>query len=132
MNANSQLKSKHVLIVDDEAEIRETMIYDLKRLGCITHEASTGSEAFTILQNNKIDIVITDIRMPDGNGLDLIQQIRSMHAELPVVLITTGFSDLSASDAQSLGAFAIIEKPIDRKRMFNLLEQSCEKLLSKN
>lgn len=125
MKKESPLKGKNVLVVDDELELRRAVIFDLKRRGCTTYEAACGSEAVEIVKIHKIDIVVSDVRMPNGDGIDLLRQIREIHIEIPIVLLATGFADLSEPEALKLGAYALIDKPINRQKMLGLLETSC-------
>lgn len=125
MKKESPLKGKNVLVVDDELELRRAVIFDLKRRGCNIFEAACGMDAIAIVNKNRIDIVVSDVRMPNGNGIDLLKQIRENNPSLPVVLLATGFADLSEPEAVNLGAYALIEKPINRQKMLELLENSC-------
>lgn len=120
----SNIKGKSVLIVDDEPELRKAMAFDFKRRGCILFEAGCGNDALQIIRTTTIDIVISDVRMPNGSGIDLVKEIRKINPKTPVVLLATGFADLSEPEALQIGAQALVEKPIDRKRMIEIIEQS--------
>lgn len=124
MAVASPLKGRKILVVDDEYDLRQAIIFDLNRRGCIVFEAANGTEALEIVRNNPIEIVLSDVRMPNGNGIDLLQEIRKIHPDIPIVLLATGFADLSEPEAVEMGAYALIEKPIDRKLMIGLLEKS--------
>jgi DNA-binding NtrC family response regulator len=128
MKKASPLNGKVVLVVDDDPDLRQAVIFDLRRRGCIIHEAGCGADAIEVVKNNKIDIVVTDVRMPNGSGVDLLKQIRQTDPNIPIVLLATGFADLTEPEAKSLGAYGLIEKPIDRQKMFGLLEKSCDLL----
>ena len=125
MNLQSTLKGKNLLVVDDEPDLRTALIFDFKRRGCNIFEAANGAEAIEIVRNYPIDIVVSDIRMPGGDGVDLLKAIRDKSPDIPIVLLTTGYADFTESDAIALGALGLIEKPIDRKKMLHLLETSC-------
>ncbi|MGE0762347.1 MAG: response regulator [Bdellovibrionales bacterium] len=120
----SNLAGKHVLIVDDEAELRRAMMFDFKRRKCIVYEAANGQQALQIVKTQTVDIVVSDVRMPDGDGIKLLQEIRLIHPEIPIVLLATGFADLSEEQAMGMGAHALVEKPIDRKRLFSILDDA--------
>lgn len=128
MKSESPLKGKNVLVVDDEIELRRAVIFDLKRRGCNIFEAATGSEAIEVVKNNSIDIVVSDVRMPNGSGVDLLKYVRQIDSKIPIVLLVTGFADLSEPEAIKLGAYGLIEKPINRQQMLSLLEESCRLL----
>lgn len=123
----SQLNGKHILVVDDELQLREALIFDLTRRSCHVYQAGNGSEALEIVKNHPIDIVISDVRMPNGDGVFLLKEIRKMNTKTPIVMLATGFADLSAEEAIHLGAYGLVEKPIDRKKLFQLLEDSVKK-----
>jgi CheY-like chemotaxis protein len=106
-------KGKSLLIVEDENDLREPLVEEFENLGCRVFEACNGADAFEIIKKEKIDAVISDIRMPGGDGIELLKNIKSIHHACPVVMLITGFSDLSKEDAYHLGAEAILSKPFD-------------------
>lgn len=120
----SPFKGKVILVVDDDFELRRAMIFDFKKKGCSIFEAANGADALVIVRNNSIDIVVSDVRMPNGSGIELLLEIQKISPKTPIVLLATGFADLSEPEAKKMGAFALIEKPINRKNMFAILEQS--------
>jgi len=124
----SPLNGKNILVVDDEVELRKAIIFDLKRRGCKTYEASNGNEAFKIVCEQNIHIVVSDVRMPESNGVDLLKQIREKYPKIPVVVLATGFADLTEIEALQLGAYALLDKPFDRKKILGLLENSCSQI----
>lgn len=124
MKKPSSLAGKKALVVDDEPELRKAIIFDLKRRGCETYEAGCGDEAIKIVQAYPIDIVLSDVRMPNGNGVDLLKQIRKLNPDIPIVLLATGFADLTESDALRMGAYALLEKPLDRRKLYSMLEEA--------
>lgn len=126
MKKESPLNGKNILIVDDDLELRRAITFDFKRRGCHTYESASGNEAIEVVKNNLIHIVVSDVRMPNGTGIELLRLIRERHPTIPIVLLATGFADLSEPEALRLGAYALIEKPIDRKKMIEILEKSCE------
>ena len=100
-----------ILVVDDEQDLREILQSEFEFEGATVYSAENGVKAFEIFQNEKIDIVVSDIRMPGGNGIDLLDKIKAINASLPLVLFMTGFSDLKLEDAYEKGADAIFSKP---------------------
>ena len=123
----SNLKGKHILLVDDDPDLREAIAYDLKKKGCILYQASSGSEALGIIdQYSEIEFVISDVRMPEGSGTDMLKRLRAKNPKLPIVVLATGFADLTKEQAIELGALALLEKPINRKLLIELLEKSFE------
>jgi CheY-like chemotaxis protein len=115
---------KNILVVDDEPDIREILTAILDRNGYSVLTASNGLEALDILKINNIDLVISDIQMPGGNGIDLLDNIRKIHHETPIVLFITGFADITLEDAYDKGAEAVFAKPFDHKRLLAVIESS--------
>ncbi len=106
-----------VLVVDDEDALRQAIVFDFNRKGFQVLEASSGNKALEIVKKTKVDIVLTDVRMPDGSGVDLLNQLRQLNPGLPVVMFITGFADLTLEDAYDKGADAVFSKPFDRKAL---------------
>jgi CheY-like chemotaxis protein/Tfp pilus assembly protein PilZ len=100
-----------VLVVDDEKLLCDAIAADFNRRGYKTICAYNGR----FVKSQQIDLVVSDIRMPDGDGIELLKNIRSHNYEHPVVVFITGFADLSLEQAYDLGADAIFAKPFDRK-----------------
>lgn len=101
-----------ILIVDDEPELCEILAFELEDEGYQTAKAFSGLEAYGVLTSEKIDCVITDVRMPNESGLDLLVKVRDFFPDLPVIFVT-GFSDISAEEAKKLGAQEVFTKPIN-------------------
>ena len=122
----SSLKNKVILIVEDEPELRYAIVFEFKKRGCIILEASDGAEGFEVVKKHRVDIIVSDVRMPKASGVELLRNVRANNPELPIVLLATGFADLSEPEALSMGAFALLDKPINRKRMIALIEDYCK------
>lgn len=101
------------LIVDDEADIRELIAITLLPLGVECLPAATLSEARTLLKRQPFNFCITDLRLPDGTGLDLVAYIQKQRPNLPVAVITAHGNVESAVEALKLGAFDFVSKPFD-------------------
>lgn len=117
-------EESNILVVDDEPALREAIIFDLKRKKYNIFEAGNGREAFEIIKKNRIDVVLTDVRMPGGDGVELLEKIKEFSPDLPVVMFITGFSDLSNEEAYSRGVDAIFSKPFDRKKLLMAIEDA--------
>lgn len=109
----------NLLIVDDEELLRDTIVFDFKRKGFTVHSADCGSKAIELVKSHPIDLVISDMRMPGGDGMSLLKQIRERHASVPVVIFITGFADVSEADCLAKGAHRVVQKPFDRKVLMN-------------
>lgn len=100
-----------ILLVDDESELRELIAERLREEGYTVFEASGGHEAFDWLSSNLADLVITDLRMPKGDGRELLRRIQQSLPQPPPVFVTTGFSDFPPDQAFDEGAAAYFSKP---------------------
>ena len=127
----TQFAGIKILVVDDDAEMRDAIAFDLRKRGGTIFTAANGSEALAIALESPIDIVVSDVRMPGGDGIFLLQQLRSRHPTLPIVLLCTGFADLTESEALKLGASALIEKPINRKLMMSIIENAAQAMAAR-
>jgi CheY-like chemotaxis protein len=112
-------KDSTILIVDDEPALRKAIVFDFKRKGFHVLEAENGTQAFEIVKSTKIDVVLTDVRMPGGDGTQLLEKIKNLCPDLPVVMFITGFADISLEEAYDKGVDAVFAKPFDRKALFN-------------
>ena len=101
------------LVVDDEPDICELLSMTLETMGIATISAANLTEARTALDRHRFDVCLTDMRMPDGDGLQLLEWIRLHRPTLPVALITAHGSVETAVQALKLGAFDFVTKPVD-------------------
>lgn len=120
------LKKYTILVVDDDKTLREAIAFDFKRKGFNVLVAGSGSTAFEIVKTTKVHLVISDIRMPDGDGLSLLDKIRDFDPSIPQVIFVTGFADTTEANCIARGAKKMISKPFDRKYLmatvFEVLE----------
>ena len=115
--------SEHTaLIVDDEPAIRELLEITLGRMGINTQAAEDVSGAKSLLKDNKFDICLTDMRLPDGNGIDLVSHIQRDYPEIPVAVITAHGNMESAIAALKAGAFDFVSKPVDLQMLRELVK----------
>lgn len=106
-----------LLIVDDEVMLRRTVAFDFKRRGFQVLEAGSGKEAYDIVKERKVDLILSDVRMPGGDGIELLERVKKLDPRFPIVMLITGFADLSLEDAYEMGAEAVFLKPFDRKSL---------------
>ena len=102
-----------VLIVDDEPDLLELVSLTLSRMNLQARTAADVSSARRLLKSEKFDLCLTDMRLPDGDGLDLVAWIQQNRADLPVAVITAHGNVESAVRALKLGAFDFVSKPLD-------------------
>ena len=124
------------LIVDDEPDIRELLEITLNRMNIQTRLAEDLASAQTLLSNEKFDLCLTDMCLPDGDGLNLLEYINNQGLQLPVAVITAHGSMDSAVKAMKMGAFDFLSKPVDlatlRVLVSNALQLSSSKLVKKD
>jgi len=117
---------KVILCVDDEVDILELFRDEFLELGFKVLEASNGVEAFEVFKSNKIDCVVSDIRMPGGDGVSFVRNVKDEGSEVPIFLVT-GFSDYSAEDLSGLGVNAVIFKPFDLEEVVEMVKNTVSK-----
>jgi len=117
-------KKPTCLIVDDETDIRELLVMTLERMDIETYSACCVEEAKTLLAERPYGLCITDMQMPDGTGLDLLQYINEFHSGLPVAVITAHGSAENAVCALKSGAFDYLSKPISLKQLRPVVESA--------
>ncbi len=103
----------HVLVVDDEPDIRELLDLTLTRMGLKVTTAEDLGEARRALAHQSFSFCLTDMRLPDGNGLDLVREISRDHPQLPTAVITAHGRVEDAVTALKIGAFDFVSKPVD-------------------
>jgi len=110
-----------VLVVDDEPDICELAEITLNRMGLKTQSANDIGTAKKILSSDTFDLCLTDMNLPDGNGIDLVKHIQQNHPQTPVAVITAYGNMESAVRALKAGAFDFVSKPIDLQVLRNLV-----------
>jgi two-component system response regulator PilR (NtrC family) len=110
------------LIVDDETDIRELLTMTLERMDIETYSASNLDEAKALLKQRQFALCLTDMQMPGGTGLDLVNHISESHPGLPVAVITAHASAENAVSALKAGAFDYLSKPISLKQLRPVIE----------
>lgn len=115
---------QRVLVVDDEADIRELIEITLGRMGLDTIAAADLAQARAALTEQAVDLCLTDMRLPDGNGLDLIHHIEAQYPALPVAVITAYGNTEAAVDSLKAGAFDFVSKPVDVHKLRRLVDQA--------
>jgi two-component system response regulator PilR (NtrC family) len=112
------------LVVDDETDIRELVVLTLERMDIRADSASSVTEAKQLLASQSYNLCLTDMRLPDGLGLELVQHIAANHNGLPVAVITAYGSAENAVSSLKAGAFDYLTKPISLKQLRPLVESA--------
>lgn len=115
-----------VLVVDDEPDIRELLEITLARMGLESLSAATLAGARELLASEELQLCLTDMRLPDGNGIDLVEHIQATRPQLPVAMITAHGNVDSAIRALKAGAFDFISKPVSLEKLRALVTAALE------
>jgi CheY-like chemotaxis protein len=121
------MTTKSVLVVDDSSTFRQLLCMSLSRVEGISAsgitEAGDGEEALEKLKEKKFDLMLTDIRMPRMDGLELVRRVRTERGkdELPIVIISTKGSEQEVEYGMSLGANGYLSKPISMAKLRELV-----------
>ena len=126
------MATQSVLIVDDEPDIRELLDITLSRMGLQTHSAANLGEAMTMVAELKPDLCLTDMRLPDGNGISLVEHIQQEFSHIPVAMITAHGSVETAISALKAGAFDFVSKPIELDNLRRREQDRIERPLDEN
>ena len=113
-----------VLVVDDEADIRDLMEMTLMKMGLRVQTAVGVEDAKDKLDNNDYSLVLTDMRMPDGSGLEVVQYIDELMLDTPVAVITAFGNADQAVEALNAGAFDYLQKPITLSQLRSLVKSA--------
>ena len=122
------MTKQQILVVDDEPDIRELLYITISRMGFDCKTASDVTEAKAHLQKDLFQLCLTDMQLPDGTGLDVIQYIQQHHPDLPVAMITAFGSVDNAIQAMKAGAFDYVTKPIELDKLRSLIKVAVKKL----
>ena len=113
-----------VLIVDDEEEVRVILAHEFKRHGCDVLLAEDGQKALEIVKANRIDMILTDLRMPKMGGIELTETVDAMpEDERPIVITMTGYVKAKESDVIDSGASGFLSKPFSRDQIKEIVDE---------
>ena len=116
--------SQRALVIDDEPDIRELIAMSLDRIGLDTHTAGNLAEAKNLIEIYDFEVCLTDMRLPDGNGVEFVKHLQTIRPNLPVAVITAHGNIDSAVEAMKNGAFDFVSKPIDINLLRKLVTQA--------
>ena len=116
-----------VLIIDDERNIQATLIAILERRGYATSSAYTAKQGLQIIADEKPDVVLMDLGLPDIEGLDLLREIRQVNSSVPIIVITANDSLNNAIASIKEGAFHFIAKPYVPEELLSLVAKALER-----
>lgn len=116
----------HILVVDDEEDLRNATVSFLERKGYLVASANSGNQALEMLKLEKYDLIISDVKMPNGDGPHLLKQMKADFDFFPPVILMTGFSEYSDEELQQFGARAVLAKPVERKVLLETIKKLLE------
>jgi DNA-binding response OmpR family regulator len=116
VSKNNKSGTPIILVVEDDPFMRHTLVQALTFEGYQVTEAESGNSALSLLEKKRVDLIISDIQMPDGDGLALLAKVQKMESPPPLIFVSGHM--ISLDEVRALGAIDLLEKP------FN-----CEKLL---
>lgn len=121
------MKPLSIVVADDVDGIRHLMEHWLTGLGHEVYSCATGYEVVKLLNFHRVDLVITDVLMPDGDGLEVIEALKKKQPAARVLAISGGGQYMAATDclkvARGLGAHAVLLKPFDRQKFLDAIAQ---------
>ena len=124
MTTNAALTNQRVLVIDDEPDLRTLYEFSLARDGYEVHTAENVTQALELLRSQRFDAVITDMRLPDGLGLDIVKYLSQERRTERCVVITAYGSTDNAVEALKAGAFDYLTKPVDLKQFRSVIAQA--------
>lgn len=124
--------SKTILIADDDDNLRRVLEFQLHEAGFTVLSVADGAEALDAFTTNEVDSVITDLRMPKLSGLELLEKIKALNSEMPVIVVTAFGEVETAVAAVKAGAFDYITKPFNRDEILLTLERALTFSQTKN
>ncbi|MBE0644695.1 MAG: sigma-54-dependent Fis family transcriptional regulator [Bacteroidetes bacterium] len=116
----------NILVVDDEESQRAAIAGFLRKKGFTVDEAANGRDAITFVRSHHIDLVLTDFRMPDLTGGDVLRAVRDINPDIPVVVITAFGSIETAVDIMKTGAFDYLQKPVELEELLLIIGRARE------
>ncbi|MEW6127278.1 MAG: sigma-54 dependent transcriptional regulator [Acidobacteriota bacterium] len=121
------MNNQKVLVVDDAIDTLEMMRAYLQSLNCEPVTAATGQQALDHIHQDKFAVILTDLQLPDVNGIELVKQVKEISPETEIIMISGYGSVSKAVEATKAGAFYFIEKPIEFDELSVLLEKAFER-----
>ncbi len=118
--------AERILLVDDEPSLQLTLADTLKDEGLTVRVAGTVAEALSEVESFQPELVLCDLKLPDGNGLDVLQQVRSRYRDLPFIILTAYGTVATAVDAMKAGAEEFLTKPFEEAQLLAVVRRHLE------
>ena len=120
-------KKPVILLVDDEVDLCDTMATTFNIRGFETLVAYNGKQAFEILKTTPVDVVLSDLQMPNGTGLELVQWIRKEGINIPIVAFMSGYSQITPKDISELGVSLFFDKPFPINTVIKMINSGIKR-----
>ncbi len=120
----SALAGLELLVVEDDNDLRQTLVEVVESSGGRAVQAPGGRAAWALLEARRFDLVITDIRMAEGDGLELLRRVRERPGEPVPVLLISGHADLKHDEALTRGAAGLLAKPFGMEALISGIQQA--------
>jgi two-component system chemotaxis response regulator CheY len=119
--------AKRILAVDDSKTIRDMVSFTLRKAGFDVDEAEDGKIALSVLDRSRFDLIITDLNMPNMDGISLIKNVRSgaSHRGVPILILTTESDSTKKNDGKAAGATGWLVKPFNPEKLVELVQRVC-------
>lgn len=118
----------HVLVVDDDVSVRQMCCAIAVSMGCAVVDAESVSQARSILKHQKVDVLLLDLKLPDGGGLSLLEQVNALYPDTAVIVMTAFATVSSAVDAMRIGARDYLTKPFALEELTTVLERAGQRV----
>ena len=123
------LKGLCILVAEDEPDLREIIVETFIECGAEVAGVSNGVEAWAELKKRNFDIFLSDVRMPGGDGEELVKRVSAELDYKPLLFLATGYSDLTIAEMQSYGVVEIFSKPFKLMNVIQVISEIVAKLL---
>ena len=120
------MKEYSILVIDDDGAQRNILMGYLEKKGFTIYSASSGNEGIKLVKNNLIDIVLSDYKMPDKTGIEVLEEVKKLNPEISFVILTAYGTIENAVKAMRFGAFDYISKPVDLDELDLMMERIIE------
>jgi DNA-binding NtrC family response regulator len=127
-SAQEGVLTLHVLVVDDDSAVRTACLKIAEGMGCAVVGAENVARARAILKHQKIDVLLLDLKLPDGGGLALLEQVKTLYPETAVIVMTAFATVSSAVDAMRIGARDYLTKPFALEELTTVLERAGQRV----
>jgi len=122
----SKEKQQTILVVDDDDELRLALVKSLSKESYRVYAGANFDDGLEILRTQKIDLLLSDLKMPDKSGIDLLKEVKTVSPQTRVIIITAYGEMESYLDAMNIGAFDYINKPINRDDLLEMVTRALD------